>query len=312
MSEPREDASGQVEETDSDRRRGILADGALCLDLVSALAGDRALSHTEEKRLDALRIDRGPRFYSDLLYSVTHQCCAPELADDLWRGILRHKEELASSLKRNVGIVVAALDYLSNVTRNMYSATLVGEAHIEEIVALSLRDGLTGLFNHTYFYQQIDFELRRYARYGTLVSLVLIDIDDFKAVNDVHGHREGDRILAAMGRTLLQEARDSDICCRYGGEELAVILPLTEIDEARGIAERLRASLTERLPDGSAVTVSIGVATCGKKIGTGERLVELAHAALYRAKRNGKNRVWVAGDGPASPDDPNRPEHPAC
>jgi diguanylate cyclase (GGDEF)-like protein len=312
MSDPQDAASGSIEETDSDRRRGILADGALSLDLVSALAGDRVLSPSEEKRLDALRSRRGPRFYSDLLYSVAHQYYAPEVAEDLWRAILRHKEELASSLKRNVGIAVAALDYLSNVTRHMYSATLVGEAHIEEIVALSLRDGLTGLFNHTYFYQQIDFELRRYARYGTLVSLVLIDIDDFKAVNDVYGHREGDRILAAMGRTLLREARDSDICCRYGGEELAVILPLTDIDEARAIAERLRASLTERLPDGSAVTVSIGVATCGKKIGTCERLVELADNALYVAKRSGKNQVWVAGEGPASSDAPDRPEHPAC
>ena len=157
-----------------------------------------------------------------------------------------------------------------------------------------MRDGLTGLFNHTYFYQQIDFEVRRYARYGALVSLVLVDIDDFKEVNDTYGHREGDRILAALGKTLMREARDSDICCRYGGEEFAVILPLTDIHEAGVIANRLKVELAERLPGGRTVTVSIGVASCGKKTGTYRDLVEKADAALYQAKRGGKNRVVVA------------------
>ena len=96
----------------------------------------------------------------------------------------------------------------------------------EEIIGRSLRDGLTGLFNHTYFYQQLDFEIRRYQRYGTVVSLALIDIDDFKMV------REGDCILAAMGETLMSRARATDICCRYGEEKLAVILPSTEAHEA--------------------------------------------------------------------------------
>ena len=82
-------------------------------------------------------------------------------------------------------IAVASLDYLSNITNDMESATLVGEVHIGEIVGISLRDGLTGLFNHTYFYQQIDLEVKRFARYGTLITLALIDIDDFKVVNDI-------------------------------------------------------------------------------------------------------------------------------
>jgi len=296
MARPR-DTPGPFEETEADRRRGILADNALSLDLVSALAGDRPLAPAEERRVDDFRKRRGPRFHSDLLYSVAHQYYPPEVAKDLWHAVLRHKRSLSASLGRNVGIAVAALDFLSNVARTMPSATLVGEAQIEEIVGLSLRDGLTGLFNHTYFYQQIDFEVRRYARYGTIVSLLLIDVDDFKAVNDAHGHREGDRILLAMGRALMREARDSDICCRYGGEELAVILPSTDTHEACAIAERVRESLVQRLPDGRAVTVSIGVATCGPRTGTFERLVEEADAALYQAKRRGKNRVVSDTEG---------------
>lgn len=282
------------EETDADRRRGILADNALSVDLVSALAGDRLLTEAEEIRLGDLKKCRGLRFFSDLLYSITHQYFPPEVAEQLWDEVLRHKYRLSTALGRNVGIAVATLDYLSNITANMGAATLVGEAHIGEIVGLSLRDGLTGLFNHTYFYQQIDLEVRRYVRYGAIVSLILIDIDDFKLVNDTYGHREGDRILAAMAGNLMQVARDSDICCRYGGEEFAVILPLTDLHEAGLIADRLKMELAVTLHGRRTVTVSIGVASCGEKTATYQDLVEKADAALYQAKSSGKNRVVAA------------------
>ena len=298
MTEPNGNSS-HIKETDADRRRGILADDALSVDLVSALAGDRLLTQAEENRLADLKKLRGLRFFSDTLYSITHQYFAPEVAETLWTEVLRHKYELSEAVGRNVRIAVATLDYLSNVTDNMDSATLVGEAHIEEIVGLSLRDGLTGLFNHTYFYQQIDLEVKRFVRYGSLVTLVLIDIDDFKAVNDTYGHREGDRILAVMGKTLLHLARESDICCRYGGEEFAVILPLTDTHEASAIADRMRVELAECLPGGHIVTVSIGVASCGEKTRTYQDLVEKADTALYQVKRSGKNRVVVAANGDA-------------
>ena len=301
MAKPNDDASLSVE-TDADRRRGLLADGALSLDLVSAFAGDRPLTEAEKNHLGEIKKIRNARFFSDLLYAITHQYFPSEAAEDLWIEIVRHKYELSTALGRNVKIAVAALDYLSNITANMGSATLVCEANIEELVGLSLRDGLTGLFNHTYFYQQLDFEVKRYARYGALVSLALIDIDDFKSINDTYGHREGDRILAAMGRTFLRTARDSDICCRYGGEEFAVILPLTDADEAGAIVNRLKTELAEHLPDGLIVTVSIGVASYGKDTGTYRDLVERADEALYQAKGSGKNRAVVVADREASVD----------
>ncbi len=285
--------SSPLEESDADRRRSILDNSALSVDLVSALAGDRLLSEAESSRLDDLKNSRGLTFYSDLLYSITHQFFPPEVAKDLWAEVLRHKIELSTTLGRNVRTVVAALDYLSNITGDMHSPTLVGEAVIEEIVGLSFRDGLTGLFNHTYFFQQIDLEVRRSVRYGLNVSLMLIDIDDFKTVNDMYGHQEGDRILATMGRTLMRVARDSDICCRYGGEEFSVILPLTNVHKAKEIAERIKAAMAEDLPDGRTVTVSIGVASCGKTIRSFQDLVEQADTALYHVKRSGKNRVAV-------------------
>ena len=125
---------------------------------------------------------------------------------------------------------------------------------------------------------------------------MLVDIDDFKAINDTYGHLEGDRILAAMGRSFIRLARDSDICCRYGGEEFAVILPLTDVREAGFIANRLRMELGMVLHGGGTLTVSIGVASSGKNTETYRGLVEEADMALCRAKTRGKNRVVVAAD----------------
>ena len=291
------------EETDADRRRGILADNALSLDMVSALAGDRWLTDAENDHLSDLKKTRGPRFFSDVLYSIAHLHFRAEIAENLWAEVLRHKAELSTVLGRNVRVAVAALDYLSNITDNMGSATLVSEAYIQEVIGLSLRDGLTGLFNHSYFYQQIDFEVRRSFRYGSPVSLMLIDIDDFKTVNDTYGHRAGDSVLSAMGGTLMRVARDSDICCRYGGEEFAVILPMTDGQEAGAIANRLKLELAEHLSDGRIVTVSIGVSSSGKMTRTYRDIVERADAALYKVKKSGKNRVMVVVDGGAGPDD---------
>ncbi len=281
------------EETEADRRQGILDDHGLSLDLVSALAGDRPLTEADKNRHNDLKKSRGLRFFSDLLYSITHQYFPSEVAEELWAEILQHKHRLSMALGRNVKIAFAALDFLSNITGNTGHQALVGEEQIEEIAGLSLRDGLTGLFNHAYFHQQIDFEVRRYVRYGARLSLMLIDIDDFKEINDTYGHREGDRILAAMGKTFMRMARDSDICCRYGGEEFAVILPFSDVHEADAIANRLNMELAERIP-GGRVTVSIGVAACEKMTATYRDLVDKADAALYQAKRSGKNRVVVA------------------
>jgi diguanylate cyclase (GGDEF)-like protein len=137
-------------------------------------------------------------------------------------------------------------------------------------------------------------ELSRFERYGTIVSIMMIDIDNFKEINDRYGHVEGDRILSALAGAFKTEIRDSDICCRYGGEEFVVIMPLTDLSEAGILAERLRSKVEQDMPGGRKLTVSIGVASCDKDIHTSKELVERADAALYEAKRKGKNRVGVS------------------
>lgn len=285
------------EETDGDRRRAILDANALTVDLVSAFAGDRPLTAQEKYHLDRRREDRGRRFFSDLFYSITHQYFPPEAAENLWSEVLQHKNNLSKALARNVRTVVAALDYLSNITGDMHSPTLVCETVLEEIVELSFRDGLTGLFNHSYFSEQIELEVLRFVRYGVPVSLMMIDIDDFKSINDSFGHQEGDRILNVLGTALRQEARESDTCCRYGGEEFAVILPLTDMSIASRFAERVHLAMTTEAPGARKVTVSMGVASCCEKTRSCRDLVRKADVALYQAKRSGKNRVEVSAVG---------------
>jgi diguanylate cyclase (GGDEF)-like protein len=252
------------------------------------------LTTTEALFLETLKQTRGETYFSDLLYAVTHQYFPPGVARDLWNQILRHKQDMSFSLKRNVRIAVASLDYLANLTTEMQSATVISEKHVADIVRVSQHDGLTGLYNHAYCYQRIDAELRTYARYGTVVSLMMIDVDDFKAINDRHGHEEGDRILALLGVVIQKTTRDTDFCCRYGGEEFAVILPATHIREAVGLADRLRTTVAQGLLCKRNATISIGVASCREDTRTPQALVKKADAALYQAKAEGKNRIVVA------------------
>jgi diguanylate cyclase (GGDEF)-like protein len=266
----------------------------LSLDLVSALAGDRSLSESEKLTLDNLQNERGKRFFSDLLYTIAHRFFSPVVAEDLWNKILRHKYEMSSIMKRNIRIAVASLDYLSNLTAELHSATLSDEAYITDLVRLSVHDGLTGLFNHSSCFRKIDAELKRFARYNTTVSVAMMDVDNFKEINDTLGHQTGDNVLTAMAKIIKEEARESDICCRYGGDEFVVIMPLTKAADARALAERLRARIAQSTFDGRMLTASIGVASCGGTAITAQDFVKRADTALYLAKRNGKNRVEVS------------------
>ena len=276
--------------SDHDRLDGLLSDDALQLDLISALAGDRPLSKAETIILENRKNSQGNKFYSDLLYTITHQHFEADIAKILWQEIVHHKYEMSSALKRDIRLVVAALDYLSNITSNVESMTLISEDHIAHIVDVSLRDGLTGLFNHAFFYRRIDYELKIFARYGTPISLMMIDIDDFKSFNDLYGHQKGDEVLTAVGAIIEAETRDADICCRYGGEEFAVILPQTTSQDAALFGERLRKTIEKSHKNNNFITVSIGIASANEYISV-QTLVKEADDALYEAKTSGKNRV---------------------
>jgi diguanylate cyclase (GGDEF)-like protein len=163
---------------------------------------------------------------------------------------------------------------------------------------VSSRDSLTGLYNRWFVLEKIDSELNRALRHGSPMSLLMLDLDHFKRVNDTWGHSAGDQVLQGIGRLLRDSCRVYDVPGRYGGEEFCIVLPETKTGNTAAVAERIRQRLaTNELPcgDGSiAVTVSIGIAgTDSADAGTlnPAELIDRADRALYAAKNRGRNRV---------------------
>ena len=169
------------------------------------------------------------------------------------------------------------------------------EARLKELASV---DPLTGVANLRYFMERAQYDLARIWRYGGALSLMLLDVDHFKRVNDSFGHAAGDQVLRGMAAVCRETLRDSDLVGRIGGEEFAIVLPETPVDGAVGVAERIRHLVEDahfgyddKLID---VTVSIGVAGCGREGETVEELMKRADVALYDAKRSGRNRVITA------------------
>lgn len=166
----------------------------------------------------------------------------------------------------------------------------------EEMRDLSIRDALTGLNNRRQFLTLLEAELSRGERFQRPLALLMIDIDFFKRVNDIYGHQAGDAVLKEVAQLLKINTRLVDEVCRYGGEELAVLLPETGTGMALQVAERLRSAI-EQTPfdvgDGRSIhiTASVGVAFCGDEGESVESLISAADGALYTAKREGRNRV---------------------
>ncbi|OHC74691.1 MAG: PleD family two-component system response regulator [Rhodospirillales bacterium RIFCSPLOWO2_12_FULL_58_28] len=216
--------------------------------------------------------------------------------------------------EENIGLLIKAMelgvnDYLSRpldhqellarvrtqVRRKRYQDCL--HDNFLHTVSLALIDGLTGLHNRRYLSTHLDAVMRRMADSGKPVSLMMIDIDHFKQVNDQHGHGAGDEVLCEVASRIANNIRGFHMAARYGGEEFVVVMPDTSIDTAFTVAERLRETIAEsafetKSEKGAAnITVSIGISETRDRTCTPKGLLERADQALYKAKEQGRNRV---------------------
>ncbi|MGI8773891.1 MAG: diguanylate cyclase [Actinomycetota bacterium] len=189
------------------------------------------------------------------------------------------------------------------------AALAIDNAHIR--VALEHQaqtDSLTGLYNHRFFHERLRSELVRASRSHDSVALLMLDIDDFKKLNDVHGHATGDHVLFKVAELLQATVRASDVPCRVGGEEFAVILPSCDAGDALGLARRLRDRLAAmELDEAGTITVSVGIAQGPEHAMNPRELFSCAEAAMMTAKARGKNQAFLYDDGASErPDAPER------
>jgi diguanylate cyclase (GGDEF)-like protein/PAS domain S-box-containing protein len=248
----------------------------------------------------ALRRGRAHAFEPESLTPPCHHAqgvehpylCLPLVAQGDTLGVLHirlrpgtrvsERERLALSLADRVGLALANL-HLRQSLRDQ-----------------AIRDPLTGLFNRRYLEETLEREIRRAARRGQPLGVVMVDVDHFKCFNDVSGHEAGDAVLSALGTYFRSHVRQEDIACRYGGEEFALILPEASLEATAQRADGIRAGIAalrvaHRQRTLGPVTVSMGVAAWPEHGENGEALIRAADAALYSAKSQGRNRIVAAG-----------------
>jgi diguanylate cyclase (GGDEF)-like protein len=276
------------------------------VDGVQAACGRATIRRVGEERLQEVAATGDPDSYSRALHAAE---AAALDAGQIAEVELGGASALAAPLGGDgaVGIVSVARGdrkfthgehELFSYLTNQASVSVENVDLHETVQRQAVTDELTGLFNHRRFQEVMTTEVERARRYHQEMGLIMLDIDDFKRVNDTYGHLQGDLVLREVARVLRQSSREIDEPARYGGEEMAVALPQTDLEGAFQFAERVRRrieALDLPLLDGDGtlkVTASFGAASLEKSAGDGkDALVASADAALYRAKRSGKNRT---------------------
>src|SRR5436309_10675345 len=201
-----------------------------------------------------------------------------------------HRRELGARLGRNVGAVVAAVDYLLNISGDLVAPTIVEHEALELLEHRSVTDPLTGLFNRYHFDATMTREIARCRRYSVPLSLLLVDVDRLKLLNDRWGHPAGDQALSRVAAAIQQSLRGTDIAARLGGDEFAIILPDTDAVAGLIVATRIRRNLVENAS--TMVTVSGGLVELPRDVDVSTaQLMLVADHALYAAKNSGGNCV---------------------
>jgi diguanylate cyclase (GGDEF)-like protein len=266
------------------------------LDIVAA---DIESNDADREFVDSQKKQLGGSFFSSLISTLTGMQKDEEEAEELWEKLLKHKYAMSTMMGRNVGIKVAAVDYFTNIEPQHASIQMVDREAFLKTTEMAITDGLTHLYNHRYFQDRLREELRKATDSNEPLSVILLDIDYFKDYNDINGHVAGDVALHEVASIIASEIDNNGICCRYGGEEFAVILPITGKRTAAQFAEIIRSSIDEHhfpnefvLPSGN-LTISIGVAEFPLDATDSRNLVEYADRTMYSAKRNGKNQVCL-------------------
>jgi diguanylate cyclase (GGDEF)-like protein/PAS domain S-box-containing protein len=217
-------------------------------------------------------------------------------------GCIRRLLTSAFPLRGAQGQIVGGVSATIDITDRKQQERAIRKANSEletanaRLARLASHDGLTGIPNYRAFHERLEDEFATSERHGEPLTLLLLDVDRFKSLNDAYGHPVGDRILQELAATLVDTARKGDFVARYGGEEFAVLMPRTSIERAKQLAERIRKAVRNRRWSHGAITISIGCASVDFDVATPADLVKRADRALYRSKNNGRDQVSLYAD----------------
>lgn len=249
-------------------------------------------------------IEPSPECSTQDFSAILLDCLAGESPENTWFYIVNH--ETSIGLNNSKYAVIMFFSRPLNSSEKDFLELWQGLIHnhlrwlerLESAEKKIHKDDLTGLGNARYLDVSLEQELRRSERFGEKFSLLFIDVDNFKMINDTHGHVNGSKILAQIGNLLGETAREVDRVCRYGGDEFVIILVQADIEKANLVAERLRekvATFPFLLQSGATVrlTISIGITTCPDHAKDRDELLSIADQCMYRSKQQGKNSVTV-------------------
>ncbi|MBN1410806.1 MAG: phosphoenolpyruvate--protein phosphotransferase [Spirochaetales bacterium] len=274
-----------------------IAGHSLGLDVIKFLVEDKKHSAKESKEIDRIKSKYKGSLYRRIVFELTHITINDEKnAKELCEQIAVHEKHLSKLLGRNVGIEVAALDFIKNVSGIKNHFSIIEKSKMKTIAKHAIEDDKTKTFSFPLIYSDIDKEIERTNRYGRNFSLLFLDIDGFKRINDSYGHQFGDRALVEISDLIGSSIRKVDTIYRYGGDEFVVLLPESGSAEASQIALKIRKIMkTRKKPDDSVIgniTLSMGIASYGEHdIDNAEKLLASADKAVYMAKRTGKDKI---------------------
>ena len=252
---------------------------------------DLLLSRTMEKKKNYKKA----LFLYKQYHAVQHEWLHKQLSDNLQALEAIHQTEMALAEVELMDDINEKLQ--AEIQERKWAEKQLRKSE-KKFRNLAVVDSLTGLYNRHHFYQIGQQEVERSQRFDLPLSLLMMDIDHYKDINDTYGHRVGDHVLTLLGELIAQELRKIDIACRYGGEEFVILLPETGLDKARSAAERLRKKIMDQKVDYEGksiqVTASFGIVTLSQNMSTVEDMLGVADEAMYRAKEKGRNQVYVS------------------
>jgi diguanylate cyclase (GGDEF)-like protein len=246
-------------------------------------------------RVNALHSENGSVILQDFFHLFAGVTVAGNRAIDLWAGLQQHRRQLSLKLGRSIDLTTALSDYLHTTTELLKHPRLIEASHYQSVVHETVHDTLTGLFNRAYFDEVYQQQISLAKRYNDDFSILFLDVDDFREINNRYGHAAGDAALKEIAAVISREKRDSDIAARYGGEEFVLLMTHTDNISAFVLAERVRQHIEQlritHLEQHFALTVSGGIAAFPFNASDPEQLIHLADSAMYLAKGAGKNTI---------------------